>query len=230
MMDNFHEFGDRMTASEAVADWIARSLVEALGGHESASFVVSGGSTPVHTFGALAQTPLDWSRVSVFLSDERCVPPDHADSNEAMVRRTLVTGEAARAEVVPVYREGLDVDGMCEALDRRLAAEPAPFASVLLGMGADGHFASLFPDFGELEAGLALPGAHRCLPVQTAASPHPRISLTLDTLVKTRSLVLLAFGEAKRSVLEDAAEGRGGYPVQALLGQVQTPVRIAWAP
>ncbi len=230
MMDNFHEFGDRMTASEAVADWIARSLVEALGGHESASFVVSGGSTPVHTFGALAQTPLDSSRVSVFLSEERSVPPDHADSNEAMVRRTLVTGEAARAEVVPVYREGLDVHGMCEALDRRLAAEPAPFASVLLGMGADGHFASLFPDFDELEAGLALPGAHRCLPVQTAASPHPRISLTLDTLVRTRSLVLLAFGEAKRSVLKDAAEGRGGYPVQALLGQVQTPVRIAWAP
>jgi 6-phosphogluconolactonase len=66
--------------------------------------------------------------------------------------------------------------------------------------------------------------------VQTVASPHPRISLTLDTLVRTRSLVLLAFGEAKRSVLEDAAEGRGGYPVQSLLGQVQTPVRIAWAP
>ncbi len=59
---------------------------------------------------------------------------------------------------------------------------------------------------------------------------HQGVQGQADARVKTRSLVLLAFGEAKRSVLEDAAEGRGGYPVQALLGQVQTPVRIAWAP
>lgn len=230
MMDSFHEFGDRLTASEAVADWLVQNLSGALGGQESASLVVSGGSTPVHCYGALARTPLDWRRVSVFLSDERCVPPEHADSNEAMVRRTLVTGKAAGAELVPIYREGLDVLAMSEALDRRLAAEPAPFAGVLLGMGADGHFASLFPDFDELQVGLALPGTRRCLPVQTGASPHPRISLTLDTLVRTRSLVLLAFGAAKRAVLEDAASGKGGYPVQALLAQVQAPVRIAWAP
>lgn len=230
MIGNFHEFGDRMTASEAVAGWIALALEHALQGQESASLVVSGGSTPLHCFAALAQTPLAWPQVSVFMSDERCVPAEHEDSNEAMVRRTLVTGQAADAELVPMFREGLDVTGMCDALDRRLTAEPGPFAAVLLGMGADGHFASLFPDADRLEEGLELDSGQRCLPVQTAASPHPRISLTLPVLVNTRELILLAFGNAKRDVLEDAAAGRGNYPVQALLAQDRTPVKIAWAP
>ncbi len=232
MIENFHEFGDRMTASEASAGWIATALQRSLGGGESASLVVSGGSTPVDCFDVLSGTELDWGRVSVFMSDERCVPASHADSNEAMVRRTLVTGHAAAAEVVPVYRENEDVAGMCDALERRLVAEPAPFAAVLLGMGADGHFASLFPDFDRLHDGLDLSSgtAARCLPVATAASPHPRITLTLATLVNTRALILLAFGEAKRNVLEDAAAGGGDYPVQALLAQERTPVKIAWAP
>ncbi|MEM1412432.1 MAG: 6-phosphogluconolactonase [Pseudomonadota bacterium] len=230
MIGNFHEFGDRLTASEAAADWIGAALDASLQGQESASLVVSGGSTPVHCFEALAQTPLGWPRISVFMSDERCVPPEHADSNEAMIRRTLLTGQATGAELVPMFREGLAVDGMCAALARRLAAEPGPFAAVLLGMGADGHFASLFPDFDDLALGLDLEQGPRCMPVATKASPHPRISLTLASLVRTSELILLAFGEAKRTVLKDAAAGRGGYPVQALLAQDRTPVKIAWAP
>ncbi len=230
MIENFHEFGDRLTASEAAAAWIRDALAARLAGGEHAGLVVSGGSTPGHCFTALSGTPLPWERVSVFMSDERCVPVSHEDSNEALVRRTLATGEAAGVEVVPVYRDGEDVAGMCDALDRRLAAEPAPFAAVLLGMGADGHFASLFPDYARLAEGLDLDGAARCLPVSTAASPHPRITLTLATLVRTRELILLAFGTAKRDVLEDAAAGRDGYPVQALLAQDRTPVKIAWAP
>lgn len=230
MIGNFHEFADRLTASEAVADWIADALGRSLEGQESASFVVSGGSTPVHCFTALAQTPLAWGRVSVFLSDERCVPPTHPDSNESMVRRTLLTGQASAAELVPVYRAGLDVQAQCEALGRRIAAEPGPFAAVLLGMGEDGHFASLFPDFDGLSRGLDATSEVSCLPVTTIASPHPRISLTLSALVRTPELILLAFGAGKRAVLEDAAEGRGEFPVQALLAQERAPVRIAWAP
>lgn len=230
MIENFHEFGDRMTASEAVAEGMRAALARDLDGQERASLVVSGGSTPVHCFTALSQAPLDWSRVSVFMSDERCVPPDHPDSNEAMVRRTLATGQAVGADVVPVYRDGEDVAGMCGALERRLAAETGPFATVLLGMGEDGHFASLFPDFQDLATGLDLDSGKACLPVATAASPHPRITLTLPTLVRTGELVLLVFGEAKRAVLEDAAAGQGDYPVQALLAQDRTPVKIAWAP
>ncbi len=230
MIENFHEFGDRMTASEAAAEAIRAALVTDLEQGPGAGLVVSGGSTPVDCFAALSRAELDWSGVSVYLSDERCVPPSHEDSNEAMVRRTLLSGPAAAAEMVGVWREGEGVDGLCEALDRRLEARTRPFAAVLLGMGADGHFASLFPDFSGLSAGLDLANPAHCLPVATAASPHPRISLTLSTLVRTRRLILLAFGEAKRSVLEDAAEGRGAYPVQALLAQDRTPVTIAWAP
>lgn len=227
---SFHEFEGRSLASEAAASWISEALAGALQAHESASIVVSGGSTPLACFAALAKTSLDWPRVSVFMSDERCVPADHPDSNEAMIRRTLLTGEAADAELVPIYRDGLEVTEMCSALDRRLSAEPAPFAAVLLGMGADGHFASLFPDFERLGEGLDIDNGGRCLPVATVASPHPRISLTLASLLRTEALILLAFGDAKRDVLEDAAAGRGAYPVQALLAQERVPVKVAWAP
>jgi len=225
-----HEFGDRLSASEGVADWIAAALRNALEGQESASLVVSGGRTPRDCFFVLSNTELDWSRVSIFLSDERCVPPDHEDSNEGLVRRTLATGRARDAEVVPIYRPGEDPAGQCGPLARRLRAEPAPFAAVLLGMGADGHFASLFPDAPTPAAGLDLASAPPCLPVTTAASPHPRITLTLPTLLRTDTLILLAFGQAKRDVLEDAAAGRGDYPVQVLLAQQRTPLTIAWAP
>ncbi len=112
MIGNFHEFGDRMTASEAAADWIAQAVEHTLAGQESASLVVSGGSTPVHCFAALAQTPLAWSRVSVFMSDERCVPPSHLRQVVVVGRplaRTVGIGQHVAA-VTPGWQEPVHLD------------------------------------------------------------------------------------------------------------------------
>ena len=230
MMTGFHSFSDRAAASAAVAEWIETALRDELADSDQAGLIVSGGSTPAPCFELLSQVPLAWDRVQLFMSDERCVPPSHEASNEAMVRRTLGKDQAADLEVVPVYRDGLDVDGMCLALADCLGDAPRPFATALLGMGADGHFASLFPDFDQLAAGLDLNGGRSCLPVATVASPHPRITLTLPTLVDAREVLLLIFGDDKRAVLEQAWRGEGGYPVQALLEQDRAPLRVAWAP
>jgi 6-phosphogluconolactonase len=97
-------------------------------------------------------------------------------------------------------------------------------------MGEDGHFASLFPDAENLEQGLDTDGIQLCLPVNTAASPHPRISLTLAALSRSDAIVLLFFGAAKREVYEQAKADSNGYPVSRLLLQKRAPVHVYWAP
>jgi 6-phosphogluconolactonase len=110
-----------------------------------------------------------------------------------------------------------------------LPALPMPFACALLGMGADGHFASLFPDATNLAAGLDVDGAAWCIPVVTAASEYARISLTLAAILRSKLIVLLFFGDEKREVYARARAKSPGFPVTSLLAQDRTPVRVFWA-
>ncbi len=225
-----HEFDDRQAASEAAAEFIAAALERRLETDGQAAIVVSGGTTPVATFDCLSHLPLAWASVSVAPSDERWVPPRHDDSNDKLVRERLLVDRAAAATFVPLYADGVSVEEHVPELERRLAALPAPFACSLLGMGADGHFASLFPDAESLAAGLDRDSGARCIPVHTAASPHPRMSLTLPALLNSDSIVLLVFGADKKAVLEQARTDNNAYPVSRLLRQDETPVDIFWAP
>ena len=104
----------------------------------------------------------------------------------------------------------------CAELDKEFERLPLPFTSVLLGMGADGHFASLFPDAEDLDKGLIADWQQLIMPVHTAASPHPRISLTLAALSRSDEIVLLIFGEAKREVFEAAKTPAITRPWQVL--------------
>lgn len=225
-----YEFSNREEASQAAAERIVELLDRRLVAHGQASLVVSGGTSPVQCFSELAKADTDWSNVHVVLSDERWVSPDHADSNERLVRENLLTGCAASAELLSVYRDGESIDARCTTLDAELRRLPFPFASALLGMGEDGHFASLFPDFDDLESGLELDHKRLWLPVRTAASPHPRVTLTLSALSRSDEIILLIFGDSKLRTLESAAKNGGALPVSRLLFQKRAPVRIYWAP
>ncbi len=105
-----------------------------------------------------------------------------------------------------------------------------PFSASLLGMGEDGHFASLFPDFDGLQKALDPDNKAACTMVQTAGSPHLRISLTLSALLNSLHIVLLIFGEAKRLVFEAAKAGDSKYPIEALLHHSREPLTVIWAP
>ncbi len=223
-------FENRQAASEAAGAHIVAALERRLGHDSEAALVVSGGSTPVAAFEYLAKQSLDWESVSVLPSDERWVPPGHDDSNEKLVRDTLMTDAAASATFVPLYAEDTMAEQFVPELDRRLAALPSPFACSLLGMGTDGHFASLFPDADSLDEGLSPDTQIRCLAVRTAASPHPRMSLTLSALLDSDSIALLVFGDEKMKVLEEARADEAAYPVSRLLLQDRTPVHVFWAP
>ena len=227
-MENF--FDSRETASIAAAERIAAALGRRLDAQGEASVVISGGTSPAGVFAELARAPLAWPDVHVILSDERWVPPDHADSNEKLVRDTLLTGAAKEARVLPVYKPGVTVEERCGELNDELRLAPFPFACALLGMGEDGHFASLFPDAENLEEGLDVDSSELSIPVNTAASPHPRVSLTLSALSRSDEILLLMFGDRKREVYEAAKQTANGYPVFHLLRQKRAPVYVYWAP
>ena len=225
-----NHFETREDASIAAAERIVEATSRRLGSHREASIVVSGGRSPAHCFEALAASSIEWQRVHVVLSDERWVPPDHDDSNEKLVRETLLTERAASARLQPVYRDGVTRAAHCAELNERLRQLPFPFACVLLGMGEDGHFASLFPDFDELDIALDVDTQQLCVPVETVTSPYPRVSLTLAAFSRSDEILLLVFGDAKREVVEQAKASSDAYPVSKLFWQKRAPVRVFWAP
>ena len=226
----YDRYTDREQAARATTDIIADAIERRTDAGEQASLVVSGGSSPGRVFELLAERDLPWSNVHVTLSDERWVAADHGDSNEAMVRSQLLAGAAANAEFHPLYAEGVSIDERAEVLGDELRLMPFPFACSLLGMGEDGHFASLFPDADNLTEGLDADGSNIAIPVATAASPHPRISLTLAALSRSDVIVLLIFGERKLEVLKEALADADAYPVGELLLQKRAPVKVLWAP
>lgn len=224
------EFQTREAASIAAVDRAVAALERRLDGQGEASIVVSGGSTPVDFLRDLSTRSLDWANVHVLPSDERWVAPDHDDSNENMIRRTLLNGPAAVAALHGLYHVDMSVDERCEDVGKKFKTLPFPFAFSLLGMGADGHFASLFPDADNLAAGLDPENTSLCIPVRTTASPHARISLTLSALARSDEIVLLIFGENKRRTLEAATANGELLPVSRLLRQKRAPVSVFWAP
>ena len=223
-----HYFETRLEASTAAANRMAELVAKRLDNNGDASIIVSGGSSPQQCMAALANAPLEWPRVQVLLSDERWVPADHEDSNEKLVRETLLVGPAAAAQFLPVYAAGVSPEERCDELQDPLPI--LPFSCSLIGIGADGHFASLFPDAEQLKLGLDVESSRLYVPITTASSPHPRISMTLAAISRSDEIALLFFGDEKLDVYKQAKASTNGYPLSRLLRQKRAPVRLFWAP
>ncbi len=192
---------------------------------------LSGGNTPRETYRAMAKLDLPWEKIVVTLVDERWVDETSPESNARLVRETLLQGPAAAARFVPLKGEGAAPDDDARAADARLRALPLPFDFMLLGVGEDGHFASLFPHSPALKAGLALDSKAVCMAVPAGengrAPSLPRLTLTLAEIARTRTLVLL-LSEEKRKVLEAAeADPRSPLPLRALL-EARPDIAIVW--
>jgi 6-phosphogluconolactonase len=227
---NLLEFSDRIQAAEAAAELMEQSIQRSLETQEDCSIVVSGGSTPGPCFDKLSMKSLDWSRVTVIPSDERWVPPNHPDSNERLIRERLLVNEASAGQVLPLFRTGVEASEAPALVRQDLAERTMPASCALLGMGEDGHFASLFPDFSRLQHALDPDNDEPCLVVSTASSPHLRISLSLAFLLRSRVLILLISGAAKRRVLDAAAAGNTAYPIESLIRQAGVPLTVVWSP
>ncbi len=217
---------------DALADAAADVIGQALGAPDARAFVATGGNSPGPTYDRLAKRDLGWSRITVTLSDDRWVDPTSPQSNEKLVRERLLVGAAAGAPFLPLKGVGASPEEDAAAVEGGLNLL-LPFTVVLLGMGPDGHIASLFPGAPDLPEVLAPDGERLCVGVATAGQPPflPRISLTVAALIQSRLIVLLISGDAKRAVVERVGAD-GGYapPVAAVLRQERSAVRILWAP
>ncbi len=232
-MDNTPEMvvGDtREALAEVLAKDTAAYLQQGIDTNGVATMVVSGGSTPVPFFQALRQCPLPWNKVTVLVADERWVSLGSDDSNEKLVRDHLHIEGMNILSLAPEAGESLDTGVI--RLEEQLKALPKTLDVVILGMGEDGHTASLFPHHPQLKAGLELPGEVDCLPIENSPKPPPqRVTLTAKHLLACRNLILHITGDAKRAVYEQAlaCDNPHDLPISFFLKQPQIPVTTYWA-
>jgi 6-phosphogluconolactonase len=225
-------FENRDVLARNLAASIAASLRATIETEDTATLVVSGGSTPRPLFAALSQTHLDWARVAVTLADERWVEPDDEASNESLVRRHLLIAEAAAARFVPLKNTAATPEEGHDVCETSLRALHRPFDVLVLGMGGDGHTASLFPGATELAEGLDTTTSRLAIAVHPPMAPYPRMSLTLSALLASRRIVLHLTGEEKLDVYERALLPgmEEELPIRAVLSRGTPRVELWWAP
>lgn len=222
----FLRFTDRDSCLQQLAACMVEQLQQVLVEQFEASLLLAGGSSPHELLPYLIKSELDWMRVRATPTDERWVPADAPKSNLAM----LCTGLAKAQWLDP--RQGQNPLAAAQVWGQQLR-DWLPFSAVLLGMGEDGHIASLFPDMPGLAAALDITQPPVALLGQAPDAPQTRLSLNLSMLLNTRWLGLLVFGQRKAELLEqalaDTPESRV-WPVHALLHQQRMPANIYWAP
>lgn len=219
---------DKTSWADKAADRIAAQLGDGLAQRDAASLIVPGGSTPAPIFERLSGLHLDWARVHVGLTDERWVKATHTDSNEHLVRHALMRAQARGAVFHPLYSDAKRPSAGLAAAEQQVAAMPRPFDAVLLGMGTDGHFASLFPGVPETMTGLDPQNQALCIAVDSPQSGYARISLTLAALLTSRLILVAISGRPKRAVALQAMEGKGDYPIAALFASRKDDIEILW--
>jgi 6-phosphogluconolactonase len=230
-----HDLDDTDALAQAVAGAVRQAVEEGTQRRGTASLVVTGGSTPALYYPRVAALPLSWERVWITLSDERWVGPDDADSNERLVRESLLRGPAAAARFVPLKTAAGDPRLGCAEAAQRLRQVPHPYDLVLLGVGADSHIASLFPGAPELDAALDPAFAQPCCAVTPPAGIKPalaRLSLSFEELLDSRRIVIAARGADKRDALLRAAAGRWPQrsPLAELARRARQPVDFYGCP
>lgn len=224
-MTEFVEHPSVETLMAALASAVADDLRHALATQEFASLSIPGGTTPAPFFDLLCKQDLDWSRVRVLLSDERYVPEDSPRSNTSLVKRHLMQDKAAAAHMVAFYDANLSEDDFV-AQSGASMMEYLPIDVSVLGMGADMHTASLFPDSAELAD--ALDSDMPLHVVRPASQPEARITLSGPVLAKAGKTYILIVGTDKRVAFEQA-----GGESSALVAPIRTVfgprTRVFWA-
>jgi 6-phosphogluconolactonase len=226
------EYDDADEMAEAVAGDIGFIIESALDARGSSLIALPGGDTAKPIFKALSAKKLSWKQVTIIPTDERLVPMDDERSNVRAIAQTFIP---AGARVIPIVADIPDYRLAGNSADARLQDLPWPPDLVWLGVGEDGHTASIFtgPD---LQDALDAPKARRAVGVLPDPMPDdaavPRVTLTRAAILSARTVLITLTGDGKREMLEGAIENgqSSKLPIGRVLAEAEQPIDIHWAP
>jgi len=220
----------------AVAKRCENQLGQSIKNNGQASFIIPGGTTPAPAFKKLANSNLDWKKISVAQSDERWVEADHPQSNQGLTAKTLLIDNASVADYLPMKNSASSTEEGLDECNASYGQLVSPFSLTMLGMGLDGHVASLFPGSKEIERGLDLSNQDLCIAIDAngceVAGDYPnRMSLTMSAILRSELILLLVTGKEKLEVIQTALINNQPLvqPVAAILNQTKIPVEIYWS-
>ncbi len=236
-MSNEHSFISPSALVDELVKQCSLALSNAVTLRGTASLLVSGGQSPLPFYQKLSMQDLPWQSIHIALVDERWVALDHKGSNEALVRSHLLINNAQYAQFIPMKNPSVTAQQGVAECENQYQKIQLPFDFIILGMGSDGHTASLFPKALGLEKALDPTGQACCaaitaIPSDTTSGLCERMTLTVPSLLNCRSLNLLITGTRKQTTLTQAKEGSDvmEMPIRSFLHQQKTPLHIYWTP
>lgn len=230
-----HRFDSRESLYNQVYGMVVDGITDDLQASGQACLLLSGGASPQPLYQRLSTALVDWQRVTVALVDERWVEPDHPASNERLIRQTLRQNNASECALIGMKTPASTPFAGERECQQSYANLTRPYTFCLLGMGDDGHIASLFPHAEGLE--VALHSQQLCAGIQAQPSPTTsgilqRMTMTPWAFLQATKVVLLILGEEKWQVYQQAREPGpvADMPVRALWEQPDVDVEVFWAP
>jgi 6-phosphogluconolactonase len=234
----FHQGADAQSLAEHLAGEVAQQILKAISEKGSAVLALSGGSTPKPLFEALVEHDIDWAKVIITLVDERWVDKGHVLSNEAFMKTYLLDKLPDSVRFVPLYQQADTVEASLPfviadylQITNSTLDAPRSFDIVILGMGADGHTASFFPDAENIDELVDIDSNEALLSCKSPSSQVERVTWSLPVLLNTDFLALHFTGYDKRVVFEVASENgdTSMLPVRSVLFQDRVGLNVYYA-
>ena len=219
--------------SESLASDLCQSigeiLTEAIRKRGRASMAVSGGGTPTPLFKEFSLLSIDWAKVDLTLVDDRWVDAKNSDSNELLVRTHLIKNKATKVNFIPLKNDSKTAKEGQKISEEMLKNITLPFDVVVLGMGSDGHTASLFPCSEELPNAMDLNNSNYLISTSPKTAPYQRLSLTARVIIDAKNVFLHLNGSSKLHTLESAMEYKDSsrMPIYTFL---ENGLSIYWSP
>jgi 6-phosphogluconolactonase len=226
-MNNNRFFQKQTELIDELSKNIITNLEDAIKINGKASLLVSGGSTPKPLFKKLSTFDIAWDKVTIALCDERWVQNNHEDSNERFVKELLLIDFARKAKFVPMYQEGVDIENAQQICSDIYKNELFPFDVTILGMGSDGHTASLFPNNIKLEESFN-DETKLCICMEPDTAPHKRMSLTKNAILSSNNIYLHFEGEEKQAVYKKVLDGvdKNEMPISSIINQNKKSIEV----
>lgn len=229
MQAQLNQFDTSARLNQVFAKEIADKLQAGIDLTGTASLLVSGGNTPRPMFAVLSEIDIAWQKVNIALVDDRWVSTDNEASNEKMVKQALLINKASKANFVGMKTSQQDAFTAEQEVTQRLSHIQQPFDVVILGMGEDGHTASIFPCCEQINEALTTDKV--LMATQPTTAPHQRMTFTKSALLNSKQLYLHLVGESKEVVLNQVAAGEDEKlaPIRAFLNQTTVPMTVMLA-